>query len=205
MRSIARAGEQRDSAALRGGGSARIGKLGRVAVLAAAAGFGMILAAAPAAAQDIANVKSVEIAVQGRVQQHCALGSIATTDLGDLTRPGLAAAQKIQFDCNVPFTMKIKAQNGALVNADHPLGVGPYAGSVPYNLDVELPVRRPQAAMVSRAFEGRLLAAGQSISSQGGIAMDGLMLRLAVATPTSEAGLLAGQYGEVIEITVAPN
>lgn len=161
--------------------------------------------AAPAAAQEIANVKSVDIAVQGSIAQRCQMGTIPTADLGNLSSPGKTIAAKVALDCNVPFTMLIKAQNGALVHSEMPHGQGGYAGAVPYSLDVELPVRRPAADLISRAFEGRSLLGGQAISSAGGIAMDGLLLRLSLGSVSSDAGLLAGQYGEVIEITIAPN
>jgi hypothetical protein len=161
--------------------------------------------ALPASAQDISSVKSVDIAVQGSIAQRCQMGAIPTVDFGDLNRPGGFAAAKVALDCNVPFTMQIKAQNGALTHSDMPHGQGPYAGSVPYSLDVEMPVRRPATEMISKVFEGRSLLGGQAISSNGGIAMDGLLLRLSLGSVTSEAGLLAGQYGEVIEITIAPS
>lgn len=165
----------------------------------------LAVAATPAAAQEISNVKSVDIAVQGSIAQRCQMGAIPTADFGDLTRPGRIAAAKVALDCNVPFTMLIKAQNGALTHSELPHGQGPYAGAVPYSLDIELPVRRPAAELISKVFEGRSLTGGQAISSAGGIAIDGLLLRLSLGSVSSEAGLLAGQYGEVIEITIAPN
>jgi hypothetical protein len=176
--------------------------------LAGAAGAAALMlgmAATPASAQEISNVKSMDIAVQGSIAQRCQMGAIPTADFGDLTRPGKSAAAKVALDCNVPFTMLIKAQNGALTHSDMPLGQGPYAGSVPYSLDIELPVRRPTTEMISKVFEGRSLLGGQAISSAGGIAIDGLLLRLSLGSVASEAGLLAGNYGEVIEITIAPN
>jgi hypothetical protein len=176
--------------------------------LACAVAGAMLLAcgvATPAAAQEITNVKSVDIAVQGSIAQRCQMGAIPTADFGDLTRPGRFAAAKVALDCNLPFTMMIKAQNGALAHSEMPHGQGPYAGSVPYSLDVELPVRRPTTELISKVFEGRTLTGGQTISSAGGIAMDGLLLRLSLGSVSSEAGLLAGNYGEVIEITIAPN
>lgn len=163
------------------------------------------IAATPAAAQEISNVKSLDIAVQGSIAQRCQMGNIPTADFGDLTSPGKVAAAKVALDCNVPFTMLIRAQNGALVHSELPHGQGPYAGAVPYSLDVELPVRRPTAELISKVFDGRSLTGGQAISSAGGIAIDGLLLRLSLGSVSGEAGLLAGQYGEVIEITIAPN
>jgi hypothetical protein len=182
-------------------GSARL----RLASAAMGVALGLGVAASPAAAQEISNVKSMDIAVQGSIAQRCQMGTMPTADFGDLTRPGMSAAAKVALDCNMPFTMLIKAQNGALVHSDMPHGQGPYAGSVPYSLDVEMPVRRPTAEIISKVFEGRSLMGGQAISSAGGIAIDGLLLRLSLGSVASEAGLLAGQYGEVIEITIAPN
>ncbi|MDT8759266.1 hypothetical protein MZO42_11210 [Sphingomonas psychrotolerans] len=177
----------------------------RLAGAAVGAALFLGVAASPAAAQEISNVKSMDIAVQGSIAQRCQMGAIPTADFGELSRAGRFAAAKVALDCNVPFTMLIKAQNGALVHSEMPHGQGPYAGSVPYSLDVELPVRRPATELISKVFEGRSLLGGQAISSAGGIAMDGLLLRLSLGSVSSEAGLLAGQYGEVIEITIAPN
>ncbi|NIJ21589.1 hypothetical protein FHS95_003292 [Sphingomonas naasensis] len=180
----------------------------RARIAGAAIGAAVLvgLAATPATAQEIANVKSVDIAVQGSIAQRCQMGTIAATDFGRIGTTGnQGVQQRIQLDCNVPFTMQIKAQNGALAHSELPNGQGVYAGSVPYSLDVQLPVRRPTPEMISRVFEGRMLRGGQAISSNGGIAMDGLLLKLSLENVTSEAGLLAGHYGEVIEITIAPN
>lgn len=184
--------------------AARVLGSARLVVAGAALLLGGALAV-PAAAQEISNVKSVDIAVQGSIAQRCQMGAMPTADFGDLTRPGRTAAAKVALDCNVPFKMQIKAQNGALAHSEMPNGSGPYAGSIPYVLDVELPVRRPTTEMISKIFDGRSLTGGQTISSAGGIAMDGLLLRLSLGSVTKEAGLLAGQYGEVIEITIAPN
>jgi hypothetical protein len=189
------------SSAARVAGSFRI----RLAGVTGAALAALCAFATPAAAQDISNVRSVDIAVQGSIAQRCQLGTMPTADFGELGRGGRSAAAKVLLDCNVPFTMQIRAQNGALAHSEMPNGQGPYAGSIPYNLDVELPVRRPTTELISKVFEGRSLTGGQTISSAGGIAMDGLLLRLSLGSVTSQAGLLAGQYGEVIEITIAPN
>lgn len=161
--------------------------------------------AQPAFADTIENVKSLDLAVQGHIAQRCALGSNVTSDLGELGHGRLAVATQMQLDCNVPFTMSIRAQNGAIQHATMPQGQGGYAGSLPYVLDVELPVRRPDREVISKMFEGRALLGGQAISSNGGIALDGLRLKLDVAAASGSAGLLAGNYGEVLEITITPN
>src|SRR5690606_18367653 len=99
--------------------------------------------ATPAYAGGIENVRHVEIAVNGVIRQHCAMGQISNMDFGDLRRPGLGARRQVAFDCNVPFTMKIQGQSGALAHTTMPGGQGPYAGSVPYAIAVEMPVRHP--------------------------------------------------------------
>lgn len=170
-----------------------------------AAALCAIFAAQPAAAQEITNVKGVDIVLQGHVSQRCAMGASAVTDLGDLNRPRISAATQLQLDCNVPFTMSIKAQNGAIQNIAMPGGQGEYLGSVPYSLDVSLPIRRPERDVITKVFEGRSLVGGQVISSLGGIAQDGLLLRLKLGTVASPAGLLAGEYSETIVITIAPS
>jgi spore coat protein U-like protein len=172
----------------------------RVCVSAAAA----LLFVAPAGAADIGNVRALDIAVRGTIAEHCKLANVPNMAFGDITRPGLAVATQVALDCNVPINVTIRAQNGGLANDALPHGQGPYAGTLPYILQVQIPVRRPAPAIVSQAFASRDLVAGQSISSAGGIAVDGMALNIALGLPGSEAGLLGGRYGEVIEISVTP-
>jgi hypothetical protein len=46
--------------------------------------------------------------------------------------------------------------------------------------------------------------AGGVISSNGGIATDGMVLAVELGQPSGEAGLLGGEYSETITITVSP-
>ena len=160
--------------------------------------------AVPANASEIENVRSLDIAVSGAIRQHCAMGSIQDMDFGNLERRGLGIQTQVAFDCNVPFTMTIKGARGGLTHTKMPNGQGPYAGVLPYNLAIEMPVRHPAAQIVSRSFNSRQLLAGGVISSNGGIATDGMVLAVELGTPSSEAGLLAGEYSETITITVSP-
>jgi hypothetical protein len=161
---------------------------------------------APAAAAEISDSKKIDIEVHGRIAERCAMGAVGDMDFGDLNRPGLGATTKVGLDCNIPFNMTIKAANGALAHAQMPTGQGPYAGKLPYRIDLSMPIRRPQASTVQRSFESReLTGGGRTISSEGGIAVDGAVLSVALAPPPGEAGLLAGDYGETIEITITPS
>jgi spore coat protein U-like protein len=160
--------------------------------------------AAPASASEIENVRSLDIAVSGSIRQHCAMGSIGNMDFGNLERRGLGAQTRVAFDCNIPFTITIRGAQGALTNTRMPNGQGPYGGSLPYSLAVQLPVRHPSTQMVTRTFGSRQLQAGGIISSNGGIATDGMVLAVELGLPSGEAGLLAGDYSETITITVSP-
>jgi hypothetical protein len=161
--------------------------------------------ALPSSAQEISNVRSVDIALAGHISQRCGMAAGQSTDLGNLSRPRISATTRVQLDCNVPFTLSIQAQRGAIQNLVMPGGQGGYQGSIPYSLNVELPIRRPDRELLTRAFEGRTLVGGQTMSSLGGIAQDGMLLRLDLGSVASSSGLLAGEYGETIVITVAPN
>jgi len=125
-------------------------------------------------------------------------------DCGDLERPRPGLRSRVAFDCNIPFTMTIKSAQGALTNVAMPNGQGPYGGSLPYSLAIEMPLRHPAAQIVDRSFDSRQLRAGGVISSNGGIATDGMVLAVGLGRPSGEAGLLAGQYAETITITVTP-
>jgi len=167
-------------------------------------GLAAAAVAAGAHANEVDNARSLDIAVSGRVSQHCAIGSIADMDFGNLEKRGSGIRSQVAFDCNLPFTMTIKSAQGALTNIDRPNGQGPYGGSVPYSLAVEMPLRRPATQMLDRTFDSRQLRAGGVISSSGGIATDGMVLAVELGTPSGEAGLLAGEYAETITITVSP-
>ncbi len=159
--------------------------------------------AVPANAEEIRSVKSLDIAVSGSVRQHCAIGSIGNMDFGNLERRGLGVETQVSLDCNVPFTMTIKGARGGLTHSTMPGGQGPYSGVLPYSLAVEMPVRYPAQQIISRSFNSRQLLSGGVISSNGGIATDGMRLSVELGQPSGEAGLLAGEYSETITITVA--
>lgn len=175
------------------------------AVACAAMAVFTLAGGAQARPGTLENAKRVELNVHGHIAEYCALGPIGDMSFGDLSRENLSRKTRVALSCNVPFEMKIQAANGGLANDTHPQGQGPYAGMLPYTVDVSIPVLKPQAEVVSRSFTSRELVGGPALSSAGGIALDGMDLTISLGTPTSEAGLLAGNYGETIVITVAPS
>jgi spore coat protein U-like protein len=168
---------------------------------------GLVAAISPSAApaEEIGGLKSLNVAIYGRIDERCAVGAIDSVDFGDLTRPGGRTHSQVSLDCNVPISVTVSAAHGALANDRYPAGQGPYAGSVRYSLGFKVPVRRPSQSVVLRNFRsGDLVGAGQTFTTGDGIAVDGMSLEVALEKPTAEAGLLAGSYGDTIEITVTP-
>ncbi len=163
-----------------------------------------LLAASPAYAEDLAGVRSLDLNVQGRLSERCAMGPIEDHAFGDLTQPTAGYDTRVPLSCNLPVNITIRSARGGLANEAHPGGQGPYAGTLPYRMSVTLPVRTPASSAVSASFDSTDLLAGRTISSNGGIAVDGMMLSIVLGRPTTEAGLLGGNYSEVIEITVTP-
>jgi spore coat protein U-like protein len=158
-----------------------------------------------ASAEHLDPSSRVQIRVHGDIGEHCAMGAPGTVDFGDLNRPGLAVDVPVQFNCNIPFNIRIQAAHGALTNVRNPAGEGPYAGALPYTFGLTVPVRKPTQSVVSRNFDSRTLVGAQNVSSGGGIALDGMLLHVALGRPAAEAGLLAGDYSETIVITVSPS
>lgn len=158
----------------------------------------------PAFANEIENARSFDIAVSGSISQHCEMGGIADMDFGNLERRGLNRQTAVAFNCNMPFTMTINGERGALTHTTMPGGQGPYGGQLPYSLSIEMPVRHPATQVLTQSFTSRQLQAGGVISSNGGIATDGMVLGVELGLPSGEAGLLAGEYSEMITITVSP-
>ena len=164
----------------------------------------LLFIAAPAFGSELDASSSQRIQVHGDVTQHCSISSPGDLDFGNLERDGLQADLEFGLDCNVPFLMNVEAQYGALTNIQYPNGQGPYAGSLPYVLDFSIPARAPSATIISDSFNSRDLIAGKSISSDGAIATDGMKVHVTLGHAGGEAGLLAGNYGETITITVSP-
>ncbi len=177
-----------------------------VAIRFGAALLAVILApeAARADIPQAADARSIELNVHGRIDQHCAMGALGGVDFGDITRPDAEAQQRVQLSCNVPFLIKIEAANGGLANLQYPHGQGPYSGTLDYTLGVAIPLRRPNADVLQHSFTSRELLTGRTLSSGDGIAIDGMALTVALGRPSGEAGLLAGDYGETITITISP-
>lgn len=175
--------------------------IGMMALVAAATGPAGSTSVSNA---GVTNVKSLNLAIEGRISERCQMGGINSVDFGNLERRGLKATARVPFYCNIPFTMTIRSQNGGLAHEQRPNGQGPYAGLAPYSLSVQMPARQPMPRMISASFDSRLLTGGGSVSSHGAIATDGMILAIDMHSPESEAGLLAGQYGEVVTITVSP-
>ena len=175
-----------------------------VGVLVASAAAMPAHAASVHHSTDIDGVTRFDVVVSGTIGQHCALGSIADMDFGNLERPGLMASARVALDCNVPFTMTVTGRNGALANTLLPNGQGPYSGRVPYQIGIQMPVRHPSTEIVSKTFESHQIQGGGTISSNGGIATDDMYVNVELGAAAGEAGLLAGDYSETITITVAP-
>lgn len=162
-----------------------------------------LMLTSPALATELDASSSQRLLVHGDVTQHCSISSPGNVDFGNLDRDGLQANLAMGLDCNVPFVMNVSAQYGALTNIQFPNGQGPYAGSVPYALDLSIPARTPAATVITDSFNSRDLIGGKSISSQGAIATEGMTVHVALGHAGGEAGLLAGDYGETITITLS--
>lgn len=163
--------------------------------------FGVSIAAASA---EGTHQNRVQLTIHGSIPEHCAIGSVGDMAFGDLTKPGIQRAADIGFNCNIPFQINIRSANGGLANEAFPQGQGPYAGLVPYSIALSIPVRRPTSDIVTRSFTSTALRTGASLTSGGGIALDGMRLTVSLAPPAGEAGLLGGRYSETVTITVAP-
>ncbi len=165
---------------------------------------GAILSGAPALAAELDHVSSLNLEVHGTVTERCGIGSPGDVNLGDLNYAGRQAEFKFGLECNVPFVMTVSAEHGSLTNREFPAGQGPYAGKLPYQIDLSIPVRKPGSSIVRRSFKSADLAGGgQSFSSSGGIATEGMEARVTIGAALGEAGLLAGDYSETISVTLS--
>lgn len=175
---------------------------GALRVLPPAAALLIMLPSAAFASELEAN-STQRLQIHGDVTQHCGISSPGNVDFGNLERDGLQADLAFGLDCNVPFVMNVQAQYGALTNIQYPSGQGPYSGSLPYMLDLSIPGRTPAAIVINKSFNSRDLIGGESFSSNGAIATEGMQVHVTLGHAGGEAGLLAGNYGETITFTMS--
>jgi hypothetical protein len=166
----------------------------------------LLLCPAIASADEINGVRSLSIDVEGRIAQHCSMGSIPNLNLGNLETAARLRQTRVLLDCNVPISIQVKAINGALANTRYPAGQGPYSGKLDYDIGLTVPVRTPERSVVTRNFRSTDLIGGQSFSSNGGIAIDDMDVSIELAAVShGDGALLGGDYSETIEITIAPS
>src|SRR5690606_5832854 len=160
-------------------------------------------AAAPARAETmVADGARLDVEVTGRITASCRLAGGGDIDFGELT-----GGQQVEADfglsCNVPFDISFQSQSGGLAHVTKPRGEGPFAGRLGYTLNVAIPTINPNPAVMSGTFDSENLIAKKTLSSGEGIAKGGGRIRILTNRP-SESGLLAGEYSEVLNITLAP-
>lgn len=163
----------------------------------------ILAAAAPAGAETMTGDGGrLDLEVTGRITPSCRLAGGGEMDFGELT-----GGQEIQADfglaCNVPFDISFQSQSGGLAHASKPRGEGPFAGLLGYTLNVTIPTLSPHAATLGGTFASQNLTAKKTLSSGDGIAQGGGRIQIRTDRPEG-AGLLAGEYSEVLSITVAP-
>ncbi len=175
-----------------------------ICVLFAMIASALLFFSSNAASAEGAHQNRLQLSVHGSIPEHCAIGSVGDMAFGDLNKTGIQRVAAVGFNCNIPFQISIRSANGGLANEAFPHGQGPYAGLVPYSIALSIPLRRPNSDVLTKSFTSTALMAGASLTSGGGIAVDGMRLTVALAPPTAEAGLLGGRYSETVTITVAP-
>ena len=185
------------------------GKRATVRSMAQAAGLmALVLAATTVTAasaetvSDSGSASSLDVIVKGKITASCRLSGGGDIDFGELT-----GGQQVEADfglaCNVPFDISFQSQGGGLAHVNKPRGEGPFAGRLGYTLNVAIPTINPIPAVLSGTFASENLVAKKTLSSGEGIAQGGGRIRILTNRPT-EAGLLAGKYSEVLNITLAP-
>lgn len=181
-----------------------------VRILASVCSVAMFGAALPSAVQaheppsDVAAfTPELSVTLTGRIEDRCSISGGGTMALGELT-PGEGATADFSLDCNVPFDVRILATNGGLTHLTKPDGEGPFAGRLPYDISLKIPTLNPGASMLTGSFSSTELAAEAVMTSGQAVAAPGSS-RLALKTRNIPgAGLLAGDYSELLTISIEP-
>lgn len=144
----------------------------------------------------------LDVVVKGKITASCRLSGGGDIDFGELIG-GQQVEANFGLSCNVPFDISFQSQSGGLAHVTKPRGEGPFAGRLGYTLSIAIPTINPNPAVLSGTFDSENLIAKKTLSSGEGIAQGGGHIRILTNQP-SESGLLAGQYSEVLNITLAP-
>ncbi|NWE52507.1 hypothetical protein [Brevundimonas sp. P7753] len=175
-------------------------RVGGLMALVLAAAVASTASAEPMLDSGLAS--SLDVIVKGKITASCRLSGGGDIDFGELT-----GGQQVEADfglsCNVPFDISFQSQSGGLAHVTKPRGEGPFAGRLGYTLNVAIPTINPNPAVLSGTFDSENLIAKKTLSSGEGIAQGGGRIRILTNRP-SESGLLAGEYSEVLNITLAP-
>lgn len=162
----------------------------------------MVAAAGAVRADSIESASGFDVAVTGRIVSDCRLSGGGTIDLGELTGNEVVAAD-FSLRCNVPFDISFESARGGLAHVTKPRGEGPFAGTLGYTLNVAVPTLAPRDGMMSAAYSSADLMARKTLSSGDAIAAGGGRLQIRTQRPQG-AGLLAGEYVEVLNVTLQP-
>jgi hypothetical protein len=142
----------------------------------------------------------LDVVVFGRVRSNCEIQGGGTIDFGELTG-GEEATGQLALNCNLPFELTLASRNGGLSHETRPMGEGPYAGNLDYDVRLELPLLSPEPGLMTAQLHSRdgsvTLSSGDAIASGIG--------RIKFSTRNiPNQGLLAGHYFETLTISVTP-
>ena len=163
-----------------------------------------VLAEEGANLEDIrANLNSsIDINLVGSVPARCFVSGGREVALGYI-RGGETASANFGLDCNLPFEVKVQSLRGGLAHATTPQGEGPFSGLLEYDLKLTIPTLRPTPDAVSGEYTSRDLRGSKTLSSRNGIGAGFGTLEFRMHHPEG-AGLLAGDYSEVLTVVISP-
>ena len=168
--------------------------------------LGSALPSVAVAHQGLADANytpELSVTLVGRIEDRCSISGGGTLALGELT-PGEAVSADFSLDCNVPFDIRILSENGGLTHLTKPEGEGPFAGRLPYELGIRIPVLNPGPSTLNHSFTSSELS-GEVVLSSGQAVAAARPSRLVLTTRNVPgAGLLAGDYSEMLTVSVAP-
>jgi hypothetical protein len=163
--------------------------------------FGAVSASAFAAS-------SVQVRLSGDIRPECAIGSPAgsalTVHAAEMDRPG-----SIEFPflltCNAPFSYRLEAQHGALVNNGAGAAPNGFATALPYDVTVHIPT---DGVSIEDHCSSETIQVGQvtcPFSSSGSNIALGSAAQLTFTWRSQVARPLSGDYIDRIIFKVSAN
>ncbi len=170
---------------------------------------GLALASSSVATAASRASDRVILTLTGEIPVKCEFTAGASLSLAFATdvRAGASRSASFGVDCNVPYEVRARSLNGALVTGATRVGPG-MAAAIPYDLSVEIPTTTGAPVRIDQCASAALKADGRSgcarAHSGKGVSLAQASELTVTLNPDAGRMLVRGDYADVITMEIRP-